>query len=221
MRSPVKTKYLGRLLQNQAFCIKDGKYYSVSNGYISVQNADFTEVQTSAIEIGHPNSIQLGNDGYAYISGWDDQKVYVVDLDTLTVISTITLPTAGWTTCAVDTDNSLVYIFQRSTYPNSKSQYNFIVYDYDNDQTILTKQTYAFSAAQSYEFYHVRIILIYGGGTSALPNGYDVYDTNGNVLANYNIAALANVEPEGGFINRENGTLLVSEYNRHLYSITT
>jgi hypothetical protein len=109
--------------------------------------------------------------------------VYIFDLENKTVIGTIALPTTGYTTCAIDDVNGLAYIFQRTSYPNTKENYNFIVYDYVNDSVVSTKKTTrAFGAVQACDFIDGKIFVLYGLGTTAVPNGYVVFNTNGGDL---------------------------------------
>ena len=119
IKQPVRVKELGTLTYLQSFCVYNGKYYSTEGTHISEQDADFSALRNVALALGHGNSLQLGHNGKAYVSGWDDQKVYVVDLATLTITQTITLPTTGYTTCAVDDVRGYMYIFQRDSTPNT------------------------------------------------------------------------------------------------------
>ena len=213
----------GLLTYSQSFCIYNGKYYSTNGSYISEQNATFTELRNSAVSVGHGNSMQLGilHPNYAYISGWNDQNVYVVDLDTLTLVDTIVLPTTGYTTAAIDDVNSIAYIFQRGTYPSTEEQYNFIAYDYANSAELYRRKTPKFAAMQACDFYNGSIIVLNGLGSSAAPNYCKVYSTSGDVVAQYIIPAfLGTGEPEGVCFNRSDFTLYMSKENRTVYKIT-
>ena len=209
-----------RLLHLQSFCAYGGKYYSTNGSRIAEQGADFTQLRDVALSLGHGNALQLGHNGKAYASGWDDQKVYVVDLATLTISQTITLPTTGYTTCAVDDVRGLMYIFQRDSYPTSVAQYNFIVYDYINQRIISTRVLdEPFSAMQSCDYYEGKIAILYGGGTAQMPSGMKVFNTAGDVLAVYDLDIFANAEPEGICFDRDDWRLLVSGYNRAVYQV--
>ena len=84
IRRPVKLTQLGLLQNVQSFLIYNGHYYSADhNGNIAEQDGNFTVLRTAVISIGHANALQLGSNGVAYASGWDDNKVYIVDLATL------------------------------------------------------------------------------------------------------------------------------------------
>ena len=168
---------LGDISLHQSFCIYNNKIYSTNGSKIAVQDLT-TLAEESRIDLscGHGNSFQLGSSNLAYVSGWDDQKIYVVDLDTLTLVDTITLPTTGYTTCAVDDVNKLAYIFQLDTTPSVGGFYNFIVYDYDNEQIIRTKKiTFKIRAMQGVDFYNGRIVVISGLGATTDGNKYSIF----------------------------------------------
>lgn len=113
MKRNLDVNYLGTLSSYQSFCVYDGYYYSTDGDNIYKQDDSFDLVDSNAIDLGHGNSLQLGSNGVAYASGWDDNKIYVVDLETLSVINAITLPTTGYTTSAVDDVNGIAYIPKR------------------------------------------------------------------------------------------------------------
>lgn len=212
---------LGTLTKVQSFLVYNTKYYSTDGSSISVQNSAFTLESTTSLSVGHGNGFQLGADGKGYISGWDDQKVYVINLASVSIESTITLPTTGYTTVAVDTVNGYMYILQRGTYPDTKSKYNFIKYDYVNDTIISTVETTKqFGALQSCDFYDNKVYATYGLGTSAIPCGLDIYSTSGNLLAEYTLDIFSSTETEGLFIDRTSGDILLSLYNKNVYRIT-
>lgn len=212
----------GTLKYGQSFLIYNGKYYSTDGNNIAVQDSAFAVEQDVAISLGHGNAFQLGykHPNFGYVSGWNDNKVYVVNLDTLAIDSTIDLPTTGYTTCAVDDVNGIVYIFQRETYPNTEANYNFIVYDYVNNTT---KATYVlsepFGAMQACDIYQDKIIVLNGTGSN-LPNGYRVYNTIGQILSSYRFDALSSVEPEGVFIDRTSWDLYICVSGGVIYEIT-
>lgn len=202
----VGTKYVGQIKGSQGFCKYDGYYYSSSgNGTLYKQDSSLTQVATASLALGHCNCLQLGHNGKAYASGWDDQKVYEVDLATMTITNTYTLPTTGYTTVAVDDMAGLMYIFQRDTSPGSAEEaYNFITYDYVNEQIVSSRKTpIAFGAQQGLDFVNGRIFVTYGLGTNAIPNGYVVFDTNGNVLCEYVFNSFATSEPQGVIVDRD------------------
>lgn len=215
----VKVEKIGVLSYLQAFCIYDGKYYSANGTNIAEQDASFNVLRDVALNTGHCNSLQLGNNGKAYASGWDDNKVYIVDLTTLTVIDTIILPTTGYTTCAVDDINQIVYIFQRATNPITETSYNFIAYDYNNSQELYRRKTPPFSAMQSLDFYNGSIIVASGGSTAEMPNYFRIYNTSGDVVGEYVFGFLTR-EPEGICFDKETRTLYISDIAKNIYKIT-
>ena len=216
----IKYALLGTLTYLQSFCVYDGKYYSTNGSNIAIQNSDFSAVSTTALTVGHGNNFQLGSSNLAYISGWDDQKIYVVDMDTLTLDSTITLPTTGYTTCVVDDLNNIAYIFQRDTTPSTETNYNFIVYDITNEQVLSTRVIRAYAAMQAADYYEGKIIVNYGLGTSTAPNGTFICNTAGDILADFNLSFIASTEPEGVFIERGEGTILISTVGKSVYRIS-
>lgn len=209
-KMPLKTEYIGGLTNRQAFLIYDGKYYSVNNGNYAIQDETFTNVYTSELSFGHGNAFQLGSGNIGYISGWNDNKVYKVNLDTNEIVGEITLPTTGNTTAAIDDLNEIAYIFQKETPSSTVGNYHFIVYDYKNDEIKLDRVISAFSAMQACDYYFGRIIILYGKGSSANPSGMVMYNTSGDILAEYHIDVLQNTEPEGIFIDRATKDIYVS-----------
>lgn len=211
LRKRITLEKLGVLTYGQSFLYYDNKYYSTDGSHIGVQDNEFDAVDSATLSLGHGNGFCLGSNGVGYVSGWDNNKVYAVDLSTLTITDTIDLPVDGYTTCAVDDVNELIYIFYRSSYPSTAEQYDFIVYDYANEQTLSTKKlSVPFAAMQACDIYHDRIIVIYGSGTTSAPNGYLVLDTEGNILSEYVIKTYAAVEPEGVCIDRDTHEMLIS-----------
>lgn len=222
-KTPVSITRLGQVKYLQSFCKYNGYYYSTDGSNISKQDADFTEISTTAISVGHGNSFQLGSGGLAYISGWDDQNLYVIDLDTITLDSVITLPTTGYTTCAVDEARNLIYIFQRDSYPSTEDYYNFIVYNYDTDQVVSTRKiSFPFAAMQACDFCEDRIVMQYGLGTSAAPAGCKVFDLSGNVIGEYffpDFSGVKGYEPEGVFVDRSTKDLYLGLNGRAVYKV--
>jgi len=213
-----KSTYLGQLAldNNQSFLIYDGKFISISvDSYstnVAVVDSSFNLVSSKHLAIGHGNAFQLGSNGKAYVSGWDDNKVHVVDLATLTVESSISLPVSGYTTVAVDDLNHLMYIFHRETRPNTVENYLFTVYNYDTDTILSTKTIEAFSFMQSVDFYQGKIYMCWGAPQSPyyVASGMRVYNTAGDVLYDIDIDVFKDAEPEGIFVDRENGDMYVS-----------
>lgn len=219
MKRLVSTSLLGALTKYQAFCVYNGKYYSTNGTELAVQDSSLNTEQTVSLSLGHGNSLQLGSNGVAYASGWDDNKVYAVNLSTLAIVDTYTLPTSGYTTVAVDDANGIMYIFQRDSYPDTVAIYNLITYDYVNQQTLSTRKVKAFAAMQACDYYEGRIIVAYGLGTSAAPSGMFICNTAGDVLAEYDLNIFASTEPEGVCYDRETGELLLSLVNGSVYRI--
>lgn len=220
IRNEIKVNYLGMLTYPQSFCIYNGNYYSTDGNNIGIQDSSFNAISTKALVVGHGNSFQRGSNGKAYISGWNDQKIYVVDMETLELDSEITLPTIGYTTAVVDDLNGIAYIFQRDSYPETVVNYNFIVYDYQNQQIKSTRVINAFSAMQSADYYNGRIAVLWGLGTNANPSGMAIYNTVGDILAEFTVKEFKNAEPEGVYFDRKTGELTVSVVSKRVYQIT-
>lgn len=203
-KHPKKINLLGNISGEQSFCIYNDKIYSTNGEFIAVQDLQtLTEESRTALFVGHGNSFQLGSSNIAYISGWDDNNIYCVDLESLTIVNTITLPTSGYTVCVVDDINELAYIFQRDSRPNTKAYYNFIVYDYANETIISTKKTSrAWGSMQSCDFIDGKIFATWGDGTNLLPNGFVIMNTVGNIIGEYILDSLKTIEPEGVFVDR-------------------
>ena len=222
-KSPVIMTLVGQLTYAQSFCVYDGKFYSTDGSNIGVQSADLTAESSTAISVGHGNAMHTGilHPEYAYISGWDDQKIYIVDLTTITLVDTITLPTTGYTTGVVDDLNGIVYILQRNTSPSTEEHYNFIAYDYVNDTELYRRKTFlSFGALQAMDYVDGKIYVNNGKGTASLPNHHIVYNTSGDVIAEFVLQTISDKEPEG--ICVDGNDLYVSTYqNKNLYKITT
>ena len=218
---PITLNYLGALSGRQSFCMYDGHYWSTDGEKLYEQDSSFNVVSTTDLLLGHANALQLGSDGKAYASGWNDDKVYVVDLATKTIVETITLPVNGYTTCAVDDVNGLMYIFHRTTTSGTPTNYNFIVYDYINDNIISTKKTTRpYAAMQSCDFIDGKIFVLYGLGTDVAPNGYIVFNTVGDIIGEYIINSFSTNEPEGVFVDRTTYDVYISYVDFKLYKIT-
>ncbi len=211
-KQPKKLLLLGQITKYQSFCIYNNKIYSTDGESISVQDADTMALEnTVSISVGHGNGFQLGSSNLGYISGWNDNTIYVFNLDTLTLDRTITLPTNGFTTCAVDDINNLIYIFRLEGNPNTGGYYDFITYDYNNEQIISTKKiTFWIRDMQSIDFYKGRIIMASGRGTATDGNKYAVFNTNGDVISEIVIGDLEYTEPEGICIDRNSREIYIS-----------
>lgn len=220
LKKPIDVDYIGQLQYFGAFCRYNDKYYSINGSSIAEQDSDFAVLRDVSLNTGHGNSLQLGGSGFAYASGWNDNKIYKVDLENLTVTDVITLPTTGYTTGVVDEVNNVAYIFQRDSYPDTEANYNFITYDITNQQILKTSKILAFGAIQSADFFDDKIFAINGLGTSTVPNGYRVYDTNGKILAEYFIGDFT-TEPEGVCIDRNSHELYMGLVNKNIYRITS
>lgn len=130
------------------------------------------------------------------------------------------MPTTGYTTAAVDDVNKIAYIFQRDSVPDTEEYYNFIVYDYENEQIIATKKTTIKMAAfQDLDFIDGTIIANYGLGTPSAPTGTAAFDTNGNVVFHYDIPAFS-FELEGIAYNRTENRVEISNVSGSLYWVT-
>lgn len=220
LKRGINVTEIGQISGPQSFCFYNNKYYSLSNGYIYRQSASFADEANTALNIGHGNALVLGSNGVAYASGWDDDTVYVVDLETMTVTDSIALPITGYTTCAVDDVNEIMYIFSRSDTTSTVDNWTFTVWDYGNDNVLLTKKiTNAFAAIQDVDFYNGRILVAWGLGSVAAPSGMAVYDTNGNMLTEYRAYTIRANEPEGVCFDREGNRLLFSTITQKVFQI--
>lgn len=217
---PVGVFPIGTLKGIQSFCKYNNKYYSINGTNLYVQGEDFALESTTALALGHGNAFQLGHNGKAYASGWDDDSVYVVDLETKTIEETITLPVTGYTTVAVDDINEIMYIFQRTSYPDTEDYYNFVVYDYNNEQIISTKKiTQKYGAMQSCDFVDGKIIALNGSAISSLQNGFRVYNTSGDIISEYFLNSYAGIEPEGVCFDRDKKELLMSFFESNVCTV--
>ena len=217
----VKVKPLGGKITNlQAFVIYNGNYISVKQGTITRQDSAFTVLETKSIEIGHANTLQRGSGNLAYASGWDDQNIYIINLDTLEVTGTITLPTTGNTSAVIDDVRKLCYVFQ-SDAVSTFAPWNFIVYDYDTEQIKSTVKTIAFANIQGMDLFNDRILLMHGMGTTTSPSGMHVFNTSGDVLADYYLSTLPSTkEYEGVYIDRESHEIYISDVGANIYRIS-
>ena len=130
------------------------------------------------------------------------------------------MPVSGYTTVAVDTVNELMYIFWRSDYPDTIANYNVTCWDYDNEETVWTKKTpNAYGAMQGCDYYNGLIYITYGLGTSAVPSGFVIFNSNIDIIGEYMLDVISATEPEGVAINRNNGDMYVSIQNKNVYKL--
>lgn len=218
---PVTSEYIGMLTNLQAFTIYNGYYYSVATGKFTKQDSNFNVVNDVTIDLGHANTLQRGSGSLAYVCGWNDQKVYVVDLESMTLASTITLPVTGYTGAAIDDINKIAYIFRSDDgLGTTAHNWDFITYDYDHQQILSTKKfTLPFAIIQGTDFFNGRIYLVYGYGTAEAPSGGFVCDINGTVLGVYHVDAISTYEPEGIYMDRDTEELYVHRSDCRLYKI--
>ena len=89
-----------------------------------------------------------------------------------------------------------------------------------NDEIISTKKTTrSFGAMQSCDFVDGKIFVLYGLGTESIPNGYTVYNTSGDIIAEYILKTFTPQEPEGVFIDRDNYDLYISFLSKIVYKV--
>ena len=72
---------------------------------------------------------------------------------------------------------------------------------------------------QGCDFVDGKIFVMYGLGSSSAPNGYVIFDTSGNILAEYIIASKSTLEPEGICVDRSTNDIYISYLNKKLYKI--
>lgn len=215
------TKRVGKLTNLQAFTFYNGYVYSVKEGTISKQDKSFNAIDSKSALFGHANSIQLGSDSKAYVSGWNDNTVHVVDLDSMDVVDSISLPTTGYTTCAVDDIRRLCYIFQSDT-TNTWQPWTFIVYDYVNQKEEYRTKTVPFANIQAVDYWDDRILLMHGLGSDVSPSGMLVFNTLGQVVANYELQTVpSTTEYEGVCFDRETKNIYISDAYSNIYIIST
>ena len=220
LNRPLRLQFVGHIANVQSFCIYNGDFYSVTEGVITKQDSSFATVATNDnISFGHGNVCQLGKSHYAYVSGMSDNTVYKIDLDTLTISDTITLPTTGVTNAVIDEDRGLAYLFNRTDNGLTVDNHNFIVYDYINENVIMTKKTKKFAAMQACDLFNDTIILAYGLGTVNAPNGLDIYTTSGDCIASIILGQLSSNEPEGVALDRDTGELYISITGKNCYKV--
>ena len=221
LKRELSVQGIGRLTYNQSFCKYGDYYYSTNGSNIAKQDKNFTIISDVELNVGHGNGFQLGDSHYGYISGWNDNKIYKIDLDNITITDIIILPTTGYTTSVVDERRGLVYIFRRETSPSTEEPYDYIVYDYINNTIIKNLQQYTvpFAAMQSADLYNDRIIVLNGTHSEGNPNGMRVYDLNANLVAEYHINTIE-YEYEGVCVDRNSGDLLISiNYNNNVFVV--
>lgn len=219
MKHKVIPVYLGKLSALQSFFKYGNYYYSTQGSKLFKQDQNLTDVSEKSLNLGHGNSMHIGSNGNAFVSGWDDQNVYEINIANEEIIETINLPTTGYTTCAVDDINKLMYIFQRDTGTVPPGNWNFICYDYENDNTILTKKTRSFGAIQGVDFVNGKIFALSGMGNNENPNYFCVYNTQGDVIGEYILNQFADSEPEGVCVDRTDGSVYISFSDKHLYRL--
>ena len=203
----------------QAFLMYDGKIYSTDGSNVAEQNSSFTVLRDVPLSLGHGNGFELGTNGKGSVSGWDDNKLYVVDLATLAIDDVIQLPTTGYTTAVINEEAGLIYIFQRDSYPNTYEVYNFIVYDYVNSQTVATYKTpVSLRTMQSVDYFGGRIFVVCGS-TDVTTHRFLIFDTMCNLICEYKLPDFSGKEPEGVFIDRTDGTVHLMFDNKGIYKI--
>lgn len=215
----VYCKQVGTLLCRQGFCKYDGKWYSVEEGRIGVQDSSFNTISSTEINIGHGNDIQVGESNIAYINGATDHKVYAVNLDTLQIVDTINLPFENGAEAAViDEINNIAYIIHtdepRLTPPSSCI---LVKYDLTNETIISTQQlSFKIENFQAAQLYEGKILLVAGNNTNTNNRLY-VLDLNGTIIGGMKLNIFAGDEPEGVFYDADTGDLYISSYLKKLY----
>lgn len=215
----IEYDFLGFLNNLQSFCFYDNKYFSSNGDNISVQDQNFKIINSVSVNTGHSNSFQSSEDGYAYISGWDDNCVYEIDLNDLFINQKIELPTPkGYTTCAINKKSNEIYIFYREDYPTSIINYKMYTYNYATKTITNEKQTsFEFSVQQSCCYRDGFIYLLWGGSQKTNPNGLAIIDVNCNLVSTIHFESFDNYEPEGIYVVN-NYNIYVSFSNNMLYN---
>lgn len=235
LKRKVYAKKVGVAQYSQSFCKYNDFWYSArETGVIAKQDANFNVVATNDnIVVGHANALQIGIRNVAYSSGWDDDKIHCINLDTLTKDDEIVLPTHGYSTCAVDDYRKLVYIFNRTSYPDTAEHYDFVVYDYENESTLFTaKTTPMFGVMQAVDLYNDHIIVVCDLQRDNVLNETVIrtFDLTGHMVSEISLSEFNGVESEGVFLDRETGDLYVgfgfldsneSTYKQNIYLLST
>lgn len=219
----IELTQLGQISGWQSFCLYNDKLYCTDGSKIYVYNKNtFIKENEVSINVGHGNSMQLGHNGLCYISGWNDNNIYVIDLNNLSLVNTISIPSSitGYSTACVDDLNNIAYIFNAPT-PSSSGEvnYTFIAYNYSNNTILYTKILDKFGAMQSCDFLNGKIIALNGLGNSFVPNHFRYYDTLGNITGEYIINSYSSSEPEGVCIERETNDVYIS-LGSYVYKIS-
>lgn len=206
-----------KLLGYQAFDIKDNIIYSTDGNALYEQNIVTNETTTTALGLGHGNTLQVGDNNNIFVSGWDDNTVYEIDLTTRNITHTYVLPVNGYTSVAIDEANSLMYIIYRASYPDTVAPYELITYNYVTNTIITRKTIDSFKGMQDCVFANNRILAIcgFGDGSAELK----VYDTNGDIITKYDIGILKDQEPEGICFNKSTNEIWFSTVSALVYSI--
>lgn len=212
----VNFSYLGNLSFLQSFSFYNSNYYSSDGKNLGIQNESLVSIGSIKIETGHSNSMQISPDGKAYISGWDDNRIYIVDLDNFNT-EIIELPINGYSTCAFDFYDKKAYIFYRSTYPTTNEFYRYMIYNFETKEIIDNKTlNFEFMVQQSCYYYDGYIYLLWGGSTYEYSNGFVVIDEKGNMVESFHLNTFESYEPEGIYIQDRNN-IYISYSNLHLY----
>ena len=213
----------GTLTGWQSFCMYNNNIYCTDGSHIYVYNSNYELQNTVDLYVGHGNSMQLGHNGKCYISGWNNNRIYEVDLSTLTITNTIVLPSSitGLTTCCVDDLNNIAYIFNAPASSSSTEvNYTFIAYDYNNEEILYSKVIDKFGAMQSCDFIDGKILALNGLGNGTVPNKYRYFNTQGDVIGEYILGSYSTgYEPEGCFIDRNTKDVYIG-LNTYVYKIT-
>ena len=62
---------------------------------------------------------------------------------------------------------------------------------------------------QAADFYNGKIVITWGLGTATVPSGMAVYNTAGDILAEYKLSIFESSEPEGVCIDRDTKNLYI------------
>ena len=199
----------------------DGVYiYTAVGTALSKYDMEFNQLASVSTTFGHGNGMQIGADGYIYISGWEDNKLHKFDPADLSKLAEIDLETTGYTTCAVDTLNDRVFIFQRETRPNTREYYNVLVKQLSTMELLTSFKTYiSLGGMQDIDFNRGIITVSYGVGTSEIPTGMFKVNTVGDIVEEYHLNEFTNTEIEAVFTNPLTLELYVSDVAGNFYKV--
>lgn len=183
----VKNAFIGDTgIQSMEYA--SGYLYTLKNGVIEKRSLDGTIIESHNVNTGHGNGLCRGEHGYLYISGWDDGKIYKLDLSTWTT-TVISLNVSGWFTAFYMPFGNQLYIMHTDTYPDTAVQWKiYTVNEATGACTFLTNVANTFAGLQDITVKSNYIIVASGFGTEANPSRITMYSvSNGQERGYYKL----------------------------------